>query len=451
MRKLFASVDMTEGRPWKKLVAFSIPLLIGNLFQQMYGMADAIILGQLIGDYALAAVGSSIPIFFLIMVLMMGIAMGAGVMVSQYFGAKQREDLSYTIGNCITITAILGVLMTVVGPIFTRPLLILLETPPEVLEDSILYMNILLWGVMGVAYFNILSGILRGLGDAFSPLLYIGITCLLNVALNLLFIMGFGWGMPSVAVGTIISQGFSSVLCFRRLLKMRSVFDMNRQYLRPKKQYMGQALRLGVPTGASQAIIAVATMVVQPLVNDFGPLFLATWVIVMRIDGFVVMPIFSFGNAMTVYAGQNMGAGKIERVSKGVKTTTLISVLTALVLVAVILIFARPVTRIFTQTDEVIRLSQQFLWILAPGYLALSAAMVLWGAIRGAGDAMSPLWASVINTVVIRVPSAFILVHLMGRPEALMYSLLLAWATNLILAIVVYAIGKWKTKGIVKG
>ncbi|MCL2171291.1 MAG: MATE family efflux transporter [Defluviitaleaceae bacterium] len=448
--KRFMNIDMTEGAPWRKLLLFTVPLLIGNVFQQFYGIADAIILGQFVGDGALAAVGASMPIFFLIMVLMMGISVGAGIMVSQYFGARRRDDLSYTIGNCITMITILGAFMMIFGPLATRPLLTLLNTPAEILDDSIMYMNILLWGVLGMGYFNILSGILRGLGDAFSPLVYLAITCVLNVALNLLFIAGFGWGVASVAAGTVLAQGFSSILCLRRLLKMRETFDMGMRYMRPLRQYSGQALKLGIPTGASQAIIAVAAMVVQPLVNSFGAGFIAANVIVMRLDGFVMMPNFSFGNAMTVFAGQNIGAGKPERVSVGTKQCAIMAAVTAIILVGIILIFGRPIAGLFTNTGDVIDTSQRMLRILAPGYVAFSIAMVYMGAVRGAGDAISPFWASIVNTIVIRVPSAYLFVHLMGRPEALMYSLLAAWTVNMILSITVYRIGKWRKSGIVK-
>ena len=450
LKKTLVAIDMTQGTPWKKLLLFAVPLLIGNLFQQFYSIADAIILGRFVGDYALAAVGSSMPIFFLIMVLLMGISIGTSIMVSQYFGAKRREELSYTIGNSITITAILGMVMTLFGPLITRPLLLLLNTPPEILDNSIAYMNILLWGVLGLAYFNILSGILRGLGDAFSPLLYLAITCVLNVILNFLFIVVFEWGVPSVAAGTVLAQGFSSLLCFRRLTKMQDVFDMGRHYLRPKKQYTLQVLKLGVPTGASQAIVAVAMMVVQPLVNSFGPLFIATSVIVMRIDTFVMMPNFSFGNAMTVFAGQNMGAGKVDRVEQATKQAILMSAGTAIVLVAIILTFGRFIAGAFTQTQEVIDLSQRMLRILAPGFVMFAVAMVVWGSVRGAGDVISPLWSSLINTLVVRLPTAYLFVHFMGRPEALMYSMLAAWTVNMLLGITVYRIGKWRTKRLVR-
>ncbi|MCL2398464.1 MAG: MATE family efflux transporter [Defluviitaleaceae bacterium] len=449
-KHLLTSIDMTEGEPWKKLLLFTIPLLVGNLFQQLYNTADAIILGRFVGDDALAAVGSSIPVFFLLLVLLMGVAIGAGIMVSQYYGAKQKEELSYTIGTSITLITILGLIMMIFGPLGTRPLLILLDTPIEILDDSAMYMNILLWGVLGMAYFNILSGILRGLGDSFSPLIYLTIACLLNIVFNIIFIIVLDMGVLGAAIGTVIAQSLSSILCFRRLLQMRDVFNVNMYYLWPKKKYIIQILKLGIPTGASQVIFVLAMMVVQPLVNDFGRLFIAAYVVIMRIDGFVMMPNFSFGNAITVYTGQNIGAGKVDRIGKGVKQCTIMAAGTAFVMVGLILIFGQYIAGAFTTTQEVVDTSIRMIWILAFGYVAFAVNMVMWGTIRGAGDAISPLWAALINTVVIRLPTAFLFVHWMGRPEALMYSLLLSWIFNTILGIIVYRFGKWRNKGIVK-
>jgi len=442
---------MTKGNPWKSLLLFTVPLLIGNLFQQMYSTADAIILGRFVGDDALAAVGASMSFFFLIMVVMMGISMGVGVMVAQYFGAKKREELSRTVGAALTITTVIGVMMMVAAPFVTRPLLTLMETPAEILDDSVMYMNILMLGVLGLAYFNILSGILRGMGDAFSPLLYLAFASVLNIILNLILIPTFGvWG---AAIGTVFAQGLTSLLCLRRLMKMRDTFDMSIKYLKPQKKYVQQVLRLGIPTAASQAIFAVAMMVIQPLANNlhnYFPGFLAANIIVMRMDGFVMMPNFSFGNAISVYAGQNIGAGKIERVSQGVKQCAMMALGTAVVLVSIVLLFSRPIAGVFTDTPEVIEMAMRFLRILAIGYIVFSLNMVLWGAIRGAGDAITPLWGSVVNTLVVRVPTAFLFVHLLGTPEALMYSLLTAWVTNAMLGAAAYRFGKWRTKGIVQ-
>jgi len=448
--KRFSAVDMTEGAPWKKLLLFTIPLLIGNIFQQLYSTVDAIFLGRFVGDNALAAIGGSMPIFFLILMLSMGVAMGAGIMTSQYFGAKSRDDLSHTIGTAITLTAVVGITITVFGPLFTRRILMLLDTPAVILDDATLYMNVLLWGILGVAYFNMFSGILRGLGEAIAPLFYLIITCLLNIAFNFFFIVVLRFGVFGAAIGTVMAQAFSSILCLRKLMQMRDVFDMGWRYLLPKKKYVMQVLRLGVPTGASQAIFAIAMMITQPLVNGFGEMFMAVNVIVMRIDGFVMMPIFSFGNAMTVFTGQNVGADKMDRVDQGVRQCLRISVGSSIVLISIMLIFGRVVAGWFTETQEVIDLTMRMLWILVFGYLTFSASNVFWGLIRGAGDAISPLWASVINSVVIRLPTAYLFVHLMGRPDALMYSLVTSWSVGLVFAIVIFKIGKWRTMGLVQ-
>jgi len=445
----FSSIIMTEGTPWKKLLLFTIPLLIGNIFQQLYSTVDAIFLGRFVGDNALAAIGSTIPLFFLVLMLCMGVAMGAGVMASQYFGAKSREDLSYTLGTAITLTAIISLVITILGPFATRPLLVLLRTPPEIIDDGVLYMNILLWGIIGVAYFNMLSGALRGIGEAIAPLFYLIIACLLNIALNFLFIVVLRMGVFGAAIGTVIAQALTSILCLRKLMQMRDVFDMGWRYLIPKRKYVNQMLKLGVPTGASQAIFAIAMMITQPLVNNFGAMFVAVNVIVMRIDGFIMMPIFSFGNAMMVYAGQNVGAGMMDRVEKGRKQCLYLAMGTSLVSVSAVLIFGRYIAGLFTQTGEAIDLTMRMLMILAFGYLAFTVANVLWGVIRGAGDAISPLWASVINSVIIRLPTAYLFVHFFGRPEALMFSLLTAWTCNMLFSLTVYKIGKWRTKGLV--
>jgi len=447
--KRFSAVDMTQGKPWKKLLIFTVPLLIGNMFQQLYSTVDAIFLGRFVGDNALAAVGSSVPIMFLGLVILMGIGIGAGIMVSQYLGAKDRDSISYTVGTAITVVTIASLIISIFAPFATRPLLAALSTPPEILDDSVLYLNILIWGFLGMGYFNILSSILRGLGDSVSPLIYLILASLLNIALNWFFIIILEMGVLGAAIGTVIAQAFSSILCFRRLYKMRDVFDMGRRYLRPKKKYVEQVLKLGLPTGASQAAFAIGMMIIQPLVNGFGALFIATNLIVMRIDGFIIMPIFSFGNAITVFAGQNVGAGKMGRVSQGLKQCCLMAFGTALVLLAIVLLFGHHVAGAFTETGEVIDLSVRMLRILAPGYIALSLGMVFWGVIRGAGDAMSPMWGALFQVVVLRVPSAYILVYLMGEPEAIMYSMLISWIANMLIALFLHRRGKWRNMRLV--
>lgn len=228
VKKLFQATDMTVGEPWKKIVAFTVPMLLGNIAQQMYNTVDSIVVGKYVGDNALAAVGSAGPVLNLLLVLFIGISMGASIMVAQYFGARQRKDLSYTIGNCIVLTAIAVVIIMVVAVIIVRPLLILLKTPDSILDWCCSYLMIMFLGVVGLAYYNILSGVLRGLGDSFSALVYLLVATVLNIVLDLVFVAGLGMGVSGVALATIIAQAVSAVLCFARLAKLTEVFDMKR-------------------------------------------------------------------------------------------------------------------------------------------------------------------------------------------------------------------------------
>lgn len=319
IKKLFQATDMTVGEPWKQIVIFTIPMLIGNIAQQLYNTVDSIVVGKYVGDNALAAVGSADPILNLLLVLFMGISMGAGIMVAQYFGAKQREELSHTIGNCITLTALAVVIIMVASLIVVRPLLVLLDTPESIIDWCDSYLMIMFLGSVGSAYYNILSGVLRGLGDAFSALIYLLEATVLNIVLDVYFVAEFGMGVSGVALATVIAQAVSAVLCLLRLARMTDIFDLKPRYLKLKGKYSGNMIKLGLPSGLTQAIFSMAMIIVQSLTNSFGEAFIAANVIVMRVDGFAMLPNLSFGTAMTTYAGQNVGAQKPERVTKGAK------------------------------------------------------------------------------------------------------------------------------------
>lgn len=322
LKKLFAPVDMTVGKPWEDIVIFTVPMLIGNIAQQLYNTVDSIVVGQFVGDNALAAVGSAGPILNLLIVLFIGISMGSGIMVSQYLGARNREALSKTIGTSIVLTAVASLLVMVVATLAARPLLELLGTPETIIDWCTSYLRIMFLGIAGMAYYNILSGILRGLGDSMSALLYLLVASGLNIALDLLFVARFHMGVAGVALATAISQAISALLCLWRLTRLKDLFELDWKYVRLSKIHMSGIIRLGVPSGVTQAILSMAMLVVQSLTNSFGELFIAANVIVMRVDGFAMMPNFSFGTAMTTYAGQNVGAGEYERVSKGAKQGT---------------------------------------------------------------------------------------------------------------------------------
>lgn len=457
IKQLFAPSDMTVGRPWEKIVIFTIPMLLGNIAQQLYSTVDSIVVGKYVGDNALAAVGSASPILNLLLVLFMGISVGTGVMVSQYFGGKQREELSKTIGNCITLTAIASLIIMVAGYIGARPLLEMLGTPESIIDWCESYLIILSLGIAGSAYYNILCGILRGLGDSISALLYLLVATVLNIVLDIWFVAGFDMGVAGVALATVIAQAISSVLCLIKLWRMTDVFDFKLEYLKVSPKHTFTIIRLGLPSGLTQAIFSMAMIMVQSLTNSFGEMVIAANVIIMRVDGFAMMPNFSFGNAMTTYAGQNIGANKLDRVEKGSKQGTLIAVATSTVITGLILIFGKYLMAIFTDTTELVNLSANMMRILAVGYIAMAVTQSLSGVMRGAGDTMTPMWISMFTTVAVRVPLAYLLTHLTKSPElpngayqCLFISLLTSWVLGAILTTIFYFRGGWKKKGLVQ-
>lgn len=453
LKKLFAPIDMTEGKPGRQIVAFTIPMLIGNIAQQLYNTVDSIIVGRYVGDNALAAVGSAGPILNLLLVLFVGISVGAGIVVSQYFGARQREDLSKSIGCCITLTGISSLIVMVVAPLVTKPLLRLLQTPDSIMDWCNSYLLILFIGIAGCAFYNILGGILRGLGDSVSALVYLLVATVINIVLDYVFVAYFSMGVAGVALATVIAQFISALLSLRKLSRMQDIFDMGRQYLLPEKSYMGTVIRLGLPSGLTQAIFSMSAIVVQTLTNSFGEMFIAANVIVMRVDGFVMMPAFSFGSAMTTYAGQNIGARKMDRVTKGAKEGTLIAVGTSVVITVLILLFGQYLMAIFTKTPELVDLSFAMMKILVVGYIAMEVTQCLSGVMRGAGDTLTPMWISIVTTVLIRIPIAYGIAYLTrseelpkGNSACIFISLLVSWILGALITLLFYKIGKWKKK-----
>ena len=454
-KKLNAPTDMTVGVPWKGIVAFTIPMLIGNIAQQLYNTVDSIVVGKYIGDNALAAVGSAGPLLNMLLVLFIGISAGANIMVSQYFGAKNREGLSYTIGNSITVTAIACLLLILVAAPLIRPVLIMLNTPESILDWCADYLMISLIGMAGMAYYNILSNILRGMGDSFSALVYLLVATVLNIVLDVFFVAYVNMGVGGVALATVIAQIVSSILCLIKLTRMRENFDLSFHYLKPKGSYVKTLVRLGLPSGLTQAIFSSAMIVVQSLTNQFGEMFIAANVVIMRVDGFAMMPNFSFGTALTTYAGQNVGAGLQDRVTKGAKQGTFLAVACSTVITVAILFFGKPLMGIFTETKELVDLSYRLMLILAVGYIAVAVTQSLSGIMRGAGDTMTPMWISLITTIALRVPIAYGISFLTktaelphGRQECIQISLLVSWLIGALLTFIFYRMGKWKNKAI---
>lgn len=448
---------MTSGAPWKSILIFTLPMIIGNVAQQLYNTVDSIVVGKYIGDNALAAVGSALPIVNMILVLFIGISAGASIMVSQYFGAKNREALSHTIGNCITVTAVACILLIAVVAPLIRPVLVWLNTPESIIDGCADYLMISVIGVAGLAYYNILSGIIRGLGDSFSALIYLLIATVINIVLDIVFVAYVEMGVGGVALATVIAQVISSVLCLIKLSRMREYFDFKFKYLRPVVRYVRTIIKLGLPSGATQAIFSSAMIVVQSLTNQFGEMFIAANVVIMRVDGFAMLPNFSFGTALTTYAGQNVGAGLYDRVTKGAKEGLLLAVGCSAAITGIILIFGKQLMGVFTDTKELVDMSYRLMLILATGYIAMAVTQSLSGIMRGAGDTVTPMIISLITTIAIRIPIAYGISYLtrtpelpVGHCECIQISLLTTWVIGAILTVIFYKAGKWKSKSIVK-
>lgn len=453
LKTFFSPKDMSVGKPAIRIAEFAIPMLIGNIAQQLYNTVDTIVVGKYVGDGAIAAVGGAAPVLNLMLALMIGLSTGVGILVSQYFGAKDREMLSATIGNCTTLTAIGSVIIMIVGTALTSPLLRALDTPEgDIFRWSRDYLTVCFLGIVGTFYYNILSGVLRGMGDSVSALGFLLISATLNIGLDLLFVAVFRMEVFGVALATVLSQAISAICCYIKMLHMRDVFDIKLKYFRLTK-ITKDTLRLGIPSGLTQAIFSFAMLAVQRLTNSFGDAVMAANVVVMRVDGFAMMPNFSFGQAMTMYTGQNVGAKKLDRLKSGTIQGTVMAVSVSAFFLMLIMIFGHGLMGLFTDTEALIDMSYGMMSILAVGYVAMAVTQSLAGVMRGAGDTMTPMWISLFTTVVLRVPVAYGLAAItksealpLGDYRCIPFSLLISWIVGMIIHIVVYLMGRWKRR-----
>ena len=442
---------MTQGPPWQRIMEFAVPMLIGNLAQQLYNTADSIVVGKYVGDDALAAVGSASPILNLLLALFVGVSTGAGIVVSQYFGANDREKLSQSIGNCITLAALASLASMAIGTAITMPLLRALNTDPDIIGWCSGYLTIFFLGSAGFTFYNILSGILRGMGDSFSALGFLLVATVLNIGMDVWFVAGFNMGVPGVALATVLAQGISAVLCLLKLMRMRDVFDLKPCHLRLRKDAALRVLRIGVPSGITQAVMSVSMLIVQSLTNSMGKAVVTCNVMIMRVDGFAMMPNMTFGQAMSVYTGQNVGAGKLDRVRQGLKQGSLLALGFACAITTCLLFLNKYMFALFTDTPELIALSGRMMQIMAAGYITIAVTQVLGGVMRGAGDTVTPMWISLFTTIGLRLPTAYIVAYLTrcpewpnGRPEALSISLLVAWVMGAVISAIAFRRGKWR-------
>lgn len=442
-KKKVKTLDMTQGGGIRAILLFSIPLLIGNIFQQLYNTADSVIAGNFISKHALAAIGSSNSLINLMIGFFLGIATGAGVIIAQYYGAKDEEKMQWAVHTSIAFCFIAGIILTVLGVALSPQILEWMGTPPEIMEQSVVYLRIFFCGSVFNLLYNMGAGILRGVGDSKRPLYYLCITSVINILLDLLFVIVFKMGVAGAAFATILSQAFSAVLVLATLMRDRDIYTLYLKKIRIDRRMMKRILVMGIPSGIQSAIISFSNVVVQANINSFGPDAVAGCSSYMKIDGFAVLPIMSFGMAAMTYTGQNVGAGKRHRIKEGAVKTLFVGLVYSVIMTAVLLLFGRTALTIFTRDTAVNEVGYTMLSLLAPFYVCLAAAQIFGGVFRGAGKSLVTMFIMVGSMVGVRMLWVNLAVLAWPKLDTVLWGYPVSWVAA-VLGMLVYAWkGKW--------
>lgn len=393
--------DMTQGSPLKIFIFFSIPLLIGNIFQQLYSMVDTIIVGRFVGVDALAAVGSTGSMFFLVNGMILGLTSGFGVLVSQKFGAKDEEGVKKAVASNITLTLISTFLMTVIALIVKNPLLRMMNTPENIFDNANTYITIIFAGLITQALYNMSAGILRALGDSKTPLYFLIISSILNVILDLVFIINFKMGVSGAAYATNIAQGFSAVLCLIYSYKRFQVLRLKKEDFKVETHYYTKHLKIGVPMGLQFSVTAVGIIIVQSAINVFGSIVIASYTASSKVLQLVMQPSISFGVTIATYAGQNLGAGRFDRIKNGMKIMNKVSIVTSLIAGAILIFLGKYFVTLFIEnpTPEIFSYAQQVFNYSAVFFIPLGFIFVYRNVLQGMGESFVPMMAGVYELV----------------------------------------------------
>jgi len=447
-------IDFTDGRPWKLLLQFSIPMLISNVLTQLYHWADLYIVGNYIGPGAMASVGTTMPILFALVSFIIGITMGGTVIVSQYFGAKDIIKMKRSIDTIIIFIVVAALMVTVVGLIFCDSLLRLVKTPDDVFEGAQTFMQISLTGLLPLFGINCLSAILRGLGDSKTPLYTMLISSVINIILLLIFVSGLGWGIAGAAWATILAQTITLAGMILWLNHKHPVIKITFRKLSFDKAIFRDSVRIGLPNGVQQVMVAIGQMALLGIVNRFtleNSDVLIAYSIVNRIDSLAYAPAMTFSIAIAAFVGQNTGARKINRISSGLNATVVMSSILTIIISAAMMIFAISLMKMFSPeiTPDVIAIGKRYLMIICPFIVVFSTMFIYTGVMRGAGDTLVPMFITLLSLWLVRIPLASFLSGFIGT-DGIWWSLPMAWGVGAICAYLYYRSGRWKNKGVVR-
>ncbi len=441
--------DLTVGNEAKLIFYFSLPMLIGNIFQQLYNIVDSVIVGQFIGKNALAAVGAGFPIMFMMISLVIGITMGTTVIISQYFGAGDIEKVKRAIDTAHIYVFISSLFITFAGIFASEFLLRFLNTPEEILKDSVIYLQIIFGGTIFLFGFNTVAAILRGLGDSKTPLYFLIVSTVINAVLVLLFVIGFNWGVAGAALATVLSQAGAFVLGVVYLEKSsHEILRFRIKNIIFDKDIFYKSIQIGLPTGIQQTLVSMGMMAIASIVNRFGTDVIAAFTAAGRLDSFAMMPAMNLSMALSTFTGQNMGAGKQDRVKKGYIATLLISGAIALIIGIIAVLFSKELMSIFSKDINVINIGSQYILIVSSFYILFSIMFTNNGIFRGSGDTLVSMFVTLFALWLVRIPLAAFLSDKLGV-TGIWWSIPAGWLTGMILSTLYYKSGRWKKKVVI--
>lgn len=434
---------MSEGNIWKQLILFSVPLVLGNIFQQLYNAVDSMIVGNFVGKEALAAVTSSSPIINLLISFFMGLSVGAGVVIARYFGARDETGLSDSIHTSMCMIVIAGIVMTFAGVLLTPFILRWIGVPDDVMADSILYLRIYFYGILGVMIYNMGSGVLRALGDSRTPLFFLILSSLINVALDYGFVVWFHMGIAGVAWATLIAQGISALLIWALMMKGNALYRLRFSQLKIHGHILGEVVRVGLPSGIQNAIVSFSNLIVQSNINAFGADAMAGCGTYSKLEGFAFLPITCFTMALTTFVSQNLGAHQYDRVKRGVRFGILCSVTMAEVIGALIFLFSPALIALFQNDPPVIAIGVKQAHIEAFFYCFLAFSHCIAAIMRGAGKPTVPMFVMLAVWCVLRVSYISIAVPMVERIEVVFSAYPLTWFTSSVIFLIYFLKSDW--------
>lgn len=445
MDKRKGNTDLTEGKVWKVIVRFALPLLVGNLLQQFYNITDSIIVGQFLGKEALAAVSASFFIYYFIISLVIGVGSGTTVVISQLFGAKQYQKVQLAFSSFFIFMLVGGIILSIAGIIFAEPVFRLTNTPEEVIPQAVAYFRIYIGGTFLFVTFNSIISILRGVGESVRPMLFILITTVLNIAFDLLFILVFKWGIEGAARATVVSQGIGMCIALAYVNNTHPLLSIKKQDMLFDWKLFKESLKIGLPTSIQQCAIALGLIALLGIVNSFGTNTLTAYGAAGKIDTIITQAILTLSGALAAFCGQNIGAGRLDRVKKGVQFTMYTNIALGLLTFAAVYLFGNEMMRIFTKDIDVVAIGKEYLLIIGGFFIVHGALNVYNGALRGAGDTLFPMITSLVCLWLIRIPLAYYLSSWLGR-NGIWWAIGISITIGLIVTFVYYKIGFWKRR-----